>query len=90
MQEMTGSWKEFGFHPKCSRMPLNGFKQWSFKRVTLMAVRGLRREVGLGGWRRGVREFSWFALGISSDRDNVLWTRAPEAYKRQISHVFRR
>lgn len=86
---MTGPWKEFGFHPKCSGKPLNCFKQWSFKTVPLMAVRGLR-EVGLGGWRRGVREFSWFALGISSDRDNVLWTRAPEACKRQISHVFRR
>ena len=52
-QEVTGPWKEFGFHSKCSGKPLNNFKLWSLKRA--MAVRGLGREVGLGGWRRGMR-----------------------------------
>lgn len=43
--------------------------------------------MGLVGWRRGMREVSWFALGISSDRDNVFWTRAPTAYK-EIDQLF--
>ena len=30
MQEVTGPWKEFGFHSKCSGKPLNNFKLWSF------------------------------------------------------------
>lgn len=79
-QEVTGPWKEFGFHSKCSGKPLNNFKPWSFKRA--MAVRGLGREVGLGGWRKGMRKVSLFALGITSDGGNVFWTRAPAAYKR--------
>ena len=62
MHEMTSPGKEFGFHPKCSGKPLKVFKQWSLKRITLMAVRDLRKEVGIGGGRRAMRKVSWLTI----------------------------
>lgn len=64
---------------------MNGFKQQNFKRVSRTeGVTGLRKEVGIVGWRRGMRDFSLLTTILFQTEKGL----GPQKPKRQFSHVW--
>lgn len=53
-----------------------------------MAVRRVRREVGITEGRRGMRKVSSMTIEPILGMGNDVWTGSPAAYERQSTYVY--